>query len=442
MEKQDALPAVVHGEATRAIYVGSIYPVTLQEPLVYHGYRLGDYIHAWTEPLSGSGFSESLLVSGRFPDLAWRGTMAETVERARSNTESSWRSALSQTLPTRSAPSDAADLANQLGFNVTRAVVAGIRRVAPDVADLFPFARAWHAEALSADGRLVLRIRDRPDLQFPQSDAFVGADRDIASELLVGARQIAETASDQWWSRSVFTFADRYSRFGLGNRGILAAADLWLIEVAMPAVEELNRQRVSRALLEAPLIEVAKLMAATVVISSDTAMTQGTAFRLQGVGWVTCAHGVEEDTVAFRSGEEKTRFPVAIKVIDRDVDLAILEIPGLDGAELVRGESASLTYPSPVTAVGFPNHNFGDSVMIRPGMVVSTRRRLGFGRFLTSVGIIAGMSGGPVIDNKGLVVGVAATGSKTEGTVEETEFHSFIPIEEIDRLLTIKGDPK
>lgn len=436
MSDEHVLPSIVDGISTRAVFAGSIYPVELQEPIAYHGYPLGNYVHAWTDPLSDRGFSETLLASRRYPELVFRGAVMDSIGRARGDAEQSWRA--EQMKPVAPAPQgeDASDLATELGFVVTRAVVAGTRQAVQDLADLFPFGRAWYAEAVAGEGRLALRIRDRPELQLPQTEVFIADDRAIALELLTGQRQISETPSDEWWSRSVFTFAGRYSRYGVGNQVILAAANLWLNDVVLPGVEELNRQRVARAIPEAPVLDAAKLMAATIVLSSDAALNQGTAFLMDGVGWVTCAHVVKSDTVAFRSGAEDTRFPVSVKAIDADVDLAVLEIEGLDSSGLARGDSSKLSVPSPVTIVGFPNHTIGDSAMIRPGMVVSTRRHFGFGRYLTNVGIIAGMSGGPVVDSKGLVVGVAATGSKSESSVDRTEFHSFIPIELIDRVLS------
>jgi S1-C subfamily serine protease len=437
--EQTDLPTIVHGVATRAVFAGSEFPIPLREPLIYHGYPLGNHVFAWTDPLNAQGMSEALIASRRHPDLVFRGSVMNSVDRAKRDSETVWRAYRGRMETGRAntaipSVADAAQLAGSLAFVVSEAVVRGTRRAYPDLAGLFPFGRAWNAEGLRGGGRLVMRVRDRPDLQIPQSEPFLPSDLGVATELLTGERSLAETDSEGWWSPSIFTYVGPYDELPGSRQPVMTAANRWLVDLVVPAVEELNRQRITRVLPEAPMVDASALMAATIVLTSEGDLRQGSAFFLEDTGWVTCAHVVRSDTVAFHFQSERDKYPVATVARDERLDLAILEIPGLTAPALPRGNSETLSVLSPITVAGYPNHNVGDTPMIRPGFVVAKRQSSGLGRFLTSAGIILGMSGGPVVDSAGAVVGVAATGTPTEQSVEWTEFHSFIPIEAIDHL--------
>ena len=54
---------------------------------------------------------------------------------------------------------------------------------------------------------------------------------------------------------------------------------------------------------------------------------QGTAFKLHGIGFVTCSHVLARDSVAFRADEPSHRtFPIKVLKQDAAIDLAIIAI--------------------------------------------------------------------------------------------------------------------
>ena len=178
------------------------------------------------------------------------------------------------------------------------------------------------------------------------------------------------------------------------------------------------------------------------VILSDAAIRQGSAFALDGVGLITCAHVVTDgsgaayrDLYALRSGSDTRRVPVRVVTAHSVVDLAILEAPELPGRSLARS-SAAVRQLDQVLLAGYPQHNLGDTLSVRPAVVAGFRQWHGVRRVLVNAGIVAGMSGGPVLDAQSGVIGVAVTGADSDGQVDATENHGFVPIDAIDLLET------
>jgi V8-like Glu-specific endopeptidase len=58
----------------------------------------------------------------------------------------------------------------------------------------------------------------------------------------------------------------------------------------------------------------------------------------------------------------------------------------------------------------------------------------GIRRILTNAPIVAGTSGGPVLDKDNRVIGVAVTGAEIMEKAQETEDHGIIPIDALKFL--------
>jgi RNA-directed DNA polymerase len=170
---------------------------------------------------------------------------------------------------------------------------------------------------------------------------------------------------------------------------------------------------------------------------SDMVSVQGTGFFLAGVGFVTCAHVLRKQIQAVRPEEPHKSHPVKVLAMDEDLDLAVLEIPGIHhDIELSMGDPSGLRQSAPIRVLGFPNYAPGNQCALRNGevtafQVVSTIRRI-----LVDANIISGNSGGPVLDAKNRVVGVAAKGAPSETEAAMTDKHEVIPI---DALKFLKG---
>jgi RNA-directed DNA polymerase len=178
-----------------------------------------------------------------------------------------------------------------------------------------------------------------------------------------------------------------------------------------------------------------------VLVGSGASMVteQGTAFFLAGVGLVTCAHVLRPQTRAIRAHEPTKSYPVKVIAQDEHLDLAVLEIPGVHhDIELPCGDPAALRQSQAIRVLGFPNYAPGNQCAVRNGEVTAFRTASAIRRILVDANIIAGNSGGPVLDAKNRVIGVAAKGAATEDGAAETDKHEVIPIDALKHLKGVK----
>jgi RNA-directed DNA polymerase len=166
------------------------------------------------------------------------------------------------------------------------------------------------------------------------------------------------------------------------------------------------------------------------VAESDS--TQGTAFLLNGYGMATCAHILGEGNLLIYSPQDPTkRYPVKSWLKDDERDVAFLEVDGIPKLKELRiGDSTQLKLHDPITLLGFPEHSKGDHGIVTRGEVTAERRiRSGQNRILISSSIVAGNSGGPVLNSRNQVIGIAATGADKFESTTATSNYGVIPIE-------------
>ena len=187
---------------------------------------------------------------------------------------------------------------------------------------------------------------------------------------------------------------------------------------------------------------VSSAAAATVRVTAfagaGRANTGGSGFNLSPEGLIiTCAHVVDEAKsvrVTFRSGAS---FPVTVKAIDSQKDVAILslDVPRDDLPAVALGDSLDVRVGDEIVILGYP---LGDFLV-----TAGTIERLSppaQGDYLAptlhiSAAVMQGNSGGPVLARDGKVVGII-TGSYTRQTDSQTHrFGVAVPINEATRLL-------
>ena len=89
---------------------------------------------------------------------------------------------------------------------------------------------------------------------------------------------------------------------------------------------------------------------------------------------------------------------------------------------------------APVRLLGFPNYALGHVCGVRSGKVTNTLMLSGRERILIDASIIAGNSGGPVLDENNRVIGVAAKGASLASQAALIEKHEVIPISALKML--------
>jgi len=82
----------------------------------------------------------------------------------------------------------------------------------------------------------------------------------------------------------------------------------------------------------------------------------------------------------------------------------------------------------------FSSYRKGDSGILSPGLIIDYRMVSGIRRLLVNTPIITGNSGGPVLNSKSEVIGIAVTGSDRIEDAGETENHGVVPIDTLSFL--------
>jgi len=145
----------------------------------------------------------------------------------------------------------------------------------------------------------------------------------------------------------------------------------------------------------------------------------GTAFFLQGVGLVTAAHCVDgvELVQVLHPSRHTTKFNAKVLHYDKQRDLAVLdhsEVPTTEFYELQRSGKA-VVVSDEVLALGYPDWGYGDRLNIRSGRISVLLARSAVQLIEVTQQLTQGMSGGPVVNVTGEVVGIIHKGGPDEG---------------------------
>ena len=159
---------------------------------------------------------------------------------------------------------------------------------------------------------------------------------------------------------------------------------------------------------------------------------------LRGVGLVTSAHNVENDkldTYLYKIDEFNNRKRIRVKYISTDFDFATIEVEqDWIKASLVKGDSRILNIGDTVKVIGFPNYADGKSIHIDDGKITGRGRWFKARTFNVSSRILYGNSGGPVLNDKNKVIGIAFRGAPNPEKSDSIE-SGVIPIEILDTLI-------
>jgi len=155
--------------------------------------------------------------------------------------------------------------------------------------------------------------------------------------------------------------------------------------------------------------------------------------------------GVLELTAVFRSGMDGEQSAKAVLVgDDKDADLAVLKVTGLKNTPrpINYEQTPQLKELMPVVAFGFP---FGEdldpkkknpAITVTKGEISSLRADAGqLARVQLNLNLNPGNSGGPVVDDKGNLVGIAVA------KIDKTDIGFAIPVHKLARLLDGQIDP-
>jgi RNA-directed DNA polymerase len=156
---------------------------------------------------------------------------------------------------------------------------------------------------------------------------------------------------------------------------------------------------------------------------------QGTAFAVESGTLLTAWHCVEQEMWATRPGFDSKRYPVKVEKRDVIRDLAQISIQARVPVQFQIGDDSQLQIGRSISLLGFPNYHDGDSVAFRRGHITQLRAYLKIPHFLIDADVVVGNSGGPVLDERNRVVGIAVKGVQTPGIFSQLDqISSFVPI--------------
>ncbi len=229
-------------------------------------------------------------------------------------------------------------------------------------------------------------------------------------------------------SIEILSLADAQQRYASsGGKGTLAAHLRGKLSYVAhlkgqtdPVVRSLA-QRYNRSFPTNPIrlapTDAERLDRAVWVLDADE--HTGTAFFLDGVGLVTAAHCVKDmiEVDVLHPSRHTTKFKVSIKHYDHHRDLAVLDHGNIPPTEYYELEAAA-NAPSVtdvITAAGYPSWAPGDRLNVRSGTVSLLPVKSGVQLVEVTQQLTQGMSGGPVLNTDGDVVGIVYKGGPDEG---------------------------
>lgn len=174
-------------------------------------------------------------------------------------------------------------------------------------------------------------------------------------------------------------------------------------------------------------------------IDQESEHPQGTGFYLSGIGLVSCMHVLNEKSslgiykVFQYHNYPDTKYGSLIDakkaVSDYDIDYAIYQhdISCVNPFQI--GNAKNLKIGDTVTVLGYPDFGKGDTPYRQEGYITGIKNNYhGACLYLVSARINHGISGGPVLNTNGQVIGIIKGGIKNSESDEHSTAQGFVPI--------------
>ena len=326
-----------------------------------------------------------------------------------------------------------------IGFAIANTTTEVANQQLADLAELFPLKGNWELQGHIDEEWLIVRITERHGSGVPAIGGLKVDELDFIKRKVLPFKhrshsELFALLGHDWFSFRRFTYVgphrNSYACWPDLNQNLID----WLNHLVLPEVLRRNETRILRAITKPPQFNLETIRSACWVLECENSSTQGTAFYLEGIGLVSCQHVLGPKTVAFSPDDITKKYLVTVIAKNETIDVAILSIAQEQIHGLSAGSADDLKVMAHVAVAGFPNYRCGDTGVIIPGLVVGFRMVSGIRRILTNAPIVAGNSGGPVVDGNNQVIGIAVTGAEMMEKAQETENHGIVPIDALNYI--------
>lgn len=309
------------------------------------------------------------------------------------------------------------------------------------IADLFPFYDdRYDFSGYKGEKWIAVRLRSNKGYQFPHGVIFKNEEAEFLHRIVTPfiPRSYIDwlrMLGSEWYNVDTFTYIGPINNYFVSWQDIVTQLMAWLKDIVIPEIEARNRRRVLAAIPTPPQYNIEKVLNNIYVLESEVEQIQGTCFHLKEIGLVTCEHVIAPNLKIFSHKNPSQSHRIKVKKSNRHIDIALITAEKLilgDGLEI--GDSDLLNRMDHIAIAGFPNYRYGDSGILSPGLVIGFRPVSGISRILVNTPIIAGNSGGPVLNAFGEVIGIAVTGADRMENAESTENHGVVPINSLKYL--------
>jgi RNA-directed DNA polymerase len=193
---------------------------------------------------------------------------------------------------------------------------------------------------------------------------------------------------------------------------------------------KLNPGATVRPIMVSDKAEPAIVEKAVWLLEQPDGDTQGTAFSAENFDLITAAHAstptTEASCPALAIPFSKTR----IVYKEEHVDVARMALEFKPPVQLKLGTSANLRIGDAIKVLGFPLHRKGGTVHVQTGKITQFSPWFGVPHYVVDCPIVRGNSGGPVLNQKNEVIGIAVKGQGTPKQYKEhDELSRFVPID-------------
>ncbi len=205
---------------------------------------------------------------------------------------------------------------------IVDAINAMVKHMAPELRGNIPFVHGWKALVHQGTERVVIILHDAggiPNIHSLSGDYLNFITTEIDSVEPLNFQTLYQKFGDRFYSTEIFLYAgpsftdhsaeDRFKK-SWGDIGTFLGP--YVQDILIPKILDLEREKIIKLIPPPRNYDLKSLTPALWILECEESHKQGTAFALQGYGFVTCEHVIGPKTRAFRPDNYSKKYPVNV----------------------------------------------------------------------------------------------------------------------------------